>query len=64
MLILYKDFLQERNINPHGEIIELYALNNLTEKYYNLDITNQQLIEGSVVLINGNRVQVILASAQ
>ncbi|MCI0337839.1 MAG: hypothetical protein L0226_09695 [Acidobacteria bacterium] len=62
--ILYKDFLQERNIHPHAEVLEIYAPYNLIEKFFNLDITNQQLVDGSVILMNGNRMQVSLAGAQ
>ena len=58
--ILYKDFLREQYITPHADALEVYAPYELVEKFFNLDITNQQLIDGCVVLLNGSRAQISL----
>jgi hypothetical protein len=33
------------------------------EKLFNLEITNQKLVDGSVVLVNGDRIEVDLKKA-
>ncbi len=61
--MLYRDFLNERYAAPHVEVIEVFAPYDLVAKYFNLDITDQELIRGSVVLIDGNRVEIDLSQA-
>jgi hypothetical protein len=41
--------------------LELYVPLGLASKFADLDITSQQLMDGSVIILNGNRVQVSLA---
>jgi hypothetical protein len=61
--ILYRDFLSKRNQRPHVEVIEIFAPYDLVEKFFNLDITNQKLVDGSIVLVNGDRIEVDLSKA-
>lgn len=61
--IFYRDFLSKRNQRSHVEVIEVFAPYDLVEKFYNLDITNQKLVDGSTVLINGDRIEVDLSKA-
>jgi hypothetical protein len=43
--------------------LEIYAPYDLVEKFFNLDITNQKLVDGSIVLVDGNRIEVDLSKA-
>ena len=61
--IFYRDFLSKRNQRPHVEVLEIFAPYDLVEKFFNLDITNQKLVDGSVVLVNGDRIEVDLSKA-
>lgn len=56
----YSDFLREGQYPAHSDQIEAYFLLETIRDYQNADITNQQLIDKSIVLVNGNRVQVSL----
>jgi hypothetical protein len=61
--IFYRDFLTEQYLQPHVEMLEIFAPYDLVEKFFNLDITNQKLVDGSFVLIDGNRIEVDLSKA-
>jgi hypothetical protein len=61
--IFYRDFLSKRNQRPHVEVLEIFAPYDLVEKLFNLEITNQKLVDGSVVLVNGDRIEVDLSKA-
>jgi len=67
--IFYRDFLsgrnQRQNVNqrPRVEVLEIFAPYDLVEKLYNSDITNQKLVDGSTVLVNGDRIEVDLSKA-
>jgi hypothetical protein len=61
--IFYRDFLSELHQESHAEILEIYAPYDLVEKFFNLDITNQKLVDGSIVLVDGNRIEVDLSKA-
>ena len=56
--VFFKDFLREAN--PNFEDLSVYFTFEELEKFQKADITSQQLIDNSIVLINGNRVQVSL----
>jgi hypothetical protein len=56
----YKDFVSEQYQSPHYDDLHIYAPMELIKKFDEADITNQDLIDGSVVLVNGNRVRVSL----
>lgn len=56
--MFFKDFLREAN--PNFEDLSVYFTFEELEKFQKADITSQQLIDNSIVLINGNRVQVSL----
>jgi hypothetical protein len=61
--IFYRDFRSKRNQRPHVEILEIFAPYDLVEKFFNLEITNQKLVDGSIVLINGDIIEVDLSKA-
>src|SRR5262245_10115248 len=61
--IFYRDFLSKRNQRPLVEVLEIFAPYDLVEKFFNLDITNQKLVDGSIVLVNGDRIEVDLSKA-
>jgi hypothetical protein len=59
--IAYKDFVNESV--PHIDNLEIYVPLNLSTKFADADITSQQMIDGSIVVLNGNRIQVSLAGS-
>jgi len=59
--IFYQDFRSKRNRPPQVEVLEIFAPYDLVEKFFNEDITNQKLIDGSFVFIDGNRIEVDLS---
>jgi hypothetical protein len=61
--IFYRDFHSKRNQRPHVEVLEIFAPYDLVEKLFNLEITNQKLVDGSIVLVNGHRIEVDLSKA-
>lgn len=61
--VFYKDFHTERNLQPHVEVLEIFAPYDLVEKFYNKDITDQKLVEGIFILVNGARIEVDLSQA-
>jgi hypothetical protein len=56
--IYFRDFVNE--ILATSDSLEIYVPLGLANKFANQDITSQQLMDGSVVILNGNRVQVSL----
>jgi len=58
--IYYRDFVSE--VVAQHDQLEIYLPLDLIQKFVDADITSQQLVDGSVVLLNGNRVQVSLAA--
>jgi hypothetical protein len=57
-----RDFVKERYRRGQNESFELYVPFDLLDKFTAADITNQDLVDGSVLLINGSRVKVNLSS--
>jgi hypothetical protein len=51
----------DRAADPNTDTLQIYAPRTSLKKFADADITSQQLIDDSVVLVNGNRVQVPLA---
>jgi hypothetical protein len=56
--IAYRDFLNETV--AHDDVLEIYLPLDLCSKFAEADITSQQLVDGSVVILNGNRIQTSL----
>lgn len=54
----YRNFVNESQ--THQDQLEIYLPLDLLVKFVDADITSQQLIDGSIVLLNGNRIQVPL----
>jgi hypothetical protein len=61
--IFYRDPHSKRNQRPRVEVLEIFAPYDLVEKCFNFDITDQNLVDGSVVLVNGDRIEVDLSKA-
>jgi hypothetical protein len=61
--IFYKDFHSERNLQPHVEVFEIFAPYALVEQFYNQEITDQKLVGGIFVLVDGKRIEVDLSQA-
>jgi hypothetical protein len=59
--IFYRDILSKRNQRPRVEVLEIFAPYDLVEKLFNHVITNQKLVDGSIVLVNGDRIEVNLS---
>ena len=59
--ILFKDFTKENDAYSI-DYLHLYAPVESIRKFDDADITNQQFIDACIVLLNGNRIQVNLAS--
>jgi len=57
--ISYENLVTKSDL--HTDKLELYIPLDLTTKFANADITSQQLVDGSIVLVNDNRIQVPLA---
>lgn len=58
------DFVKatSRTVEPDTDIVELYFPLDVLRRFRDADITSQQMLDGSVVIDNGNRVQVNLAA--
>jgi hypothetical protein len=61
--IFYRDFRSRGNQRPRSEVIEIFAPYDLVEKCFNQEITNQKLVDGSTVLVNGDKIEVDLSKA-
>lgn len=57
--IYFRNFVSETL--PTIDKLELYVPLGLASKFADQDITSQQLMDGSVIILNGNRIQVSLA---
>jgi hypothetical protein len=53
----------ETYATPETDKLEVYAPADLIRKFAEADITSQQLLDGSVVIVNSNRVQVALSGS-
>lgn len=60
MRILYKDFVNERYSDPHADALHAYVPFSLIQEFDAAEITNQELVDRSIFLVNGNRVKVSL----
>ncbi len=58
--ISFRNFVNEAEL--HNDRLEIYFPLDLCLKFTDADITSQQLIDGSIVLLNGNRIQVPLSA--
>jgi hypothetical protein len=59
-LVVHEDFLRKGDTRSTDDI-SLYAPAELIRKFADADITSQEFIDGCVVIVNGNRVKVVLA---
>lgn len=61
-VIQSRDFLREKYIEPHKERFEMFTPFELIQKFIDADITNQEMVDGSIILIDGSRVKVNLTN--
>lgn len=57
-----RDFLKEKYSKPHIEKYEIYVTYEILQKFLEAEITNQELIDGSIILVDGGRVKVDVTS--
>jgi hypothetical protein len=63
--ITHRDFLTPFNAEiTESDKVSIYAPSELIVKFGNADITNQQFIDGCIVIVDGNRVQVNLVGGR
>jgi hypothetical protein len=60
MRVLYKDFVNEHYSAPHADDLHAYVPFSLIQEFDEAEITNQDLVDRSIFLVNGNRVKVSL----
>lgn len=63
MEVAYKDFTETLAL-PRHDILEIYTTLETIKKFNDAEITSQQLLDESIVLVNGDRVQVSLNQAK
>ncbi|HEX5084197.1 MAG TPA: hypothetical protein VFY40_19295 [Blastocatellia bacterium] len=61
--IFYDNFHSKKNLRPHAEVLEIFAPYDLVEQFYNHDITDQKLVDGSFITVDGARIEVDLLQA-
>jgi len=61
-VIQYKSFLDELAA-PKKDKLEIYAPLDMAQQFDNAEMTSQQLMDASVILLNDNRIQAVLSSS-
>lgn len=61
-VIFSKDFLRDRYNNPAEESYEFYVSIETLKKFLDAEITNQELIDSSIILVNDSRVKLNMAN--
>jgi hypothetical protein len=61
--VLDKRVFLEESEGPDVDKLEVYASAELIRHFAEADITSQQLLDGSVVIVNSNRIQVALSGS-
>lgn len=54
----YKNFVTEAYLSPHYDFMELYAPMDVIRQFAEDELTNQEFIEESILLVNGNRTRI------
>ncbi len=57
-----KDFVREKYRSGDRETFEMYVSFDLLQKFMDAEITNQDLVDGSIILVDGSRVKVNLTN--
>lgn len=58
ILIPYKNFVTEASSEPNYDRIEIYALMDVIRQFADDELTNQEFVEESILLVNGNRMRI------
>ncbi len=61
-VIQHKSFLDELAA-PTKDRLELYVPLDKAQQFHDAEITSQQLVDASVILLNDNRIQAVLSSS-
>lgn len=56
--IPYKNFVTEQYILPNYDWVEIYASMDVIQQFADDELTNQEFVEESILLVNGNRMQI------
>ncbi len=60
--IYSKNFVREKYGNGQEESFEMYVSFDLLKKFLDAEITNQDLVDGSIILVDGSRVKIDLTN--
>jgi hypothetical protein len=58
ILIPYKNFITEAYSQPSYDSVEIYAPMDVIQQFTDDEITNQEFVEESILLVNGNRMRI------
>lgn len=58
ILIPYKNFVTEAYSQPSYDRVEIYSPMDVIQQFADDELTNQEFVEESVLLVNGNRMQI------
>ena len=58
ILIPYKNFVTEQYIQPSYDRIEIYSTMDVIQQFADDELTNQEFVEESILLVNGNRMRI------
>lgn len=58
ILIPYKNFVAETYLEPSSDRIEIYASMDVIRQFADDELTNQEFVEESILLVNGNRMRI------
>jgi hypothetical protein len=58
ILIPYKNFVTETYLEPSYDRIEIYAPMDVIRQFADDELTNQEFVEESILLVNGNRMRI------
>jgi hypothetical protein len=58
ILIPYKNFVTEAYSQPNYDQIEIYSTMDVIQQFADDELTNQEFVEESILLVNGNRMKI------
>lgn len=58
VLVPYKNFVTEQYSQPSYDRVEIYAPMDVIQQFADDEITNQEFVEESILLVNGNRMRI------
>lgn len=58
ILVPYKNFVTEQYSQPNYDRIEIYSTMDVIQQFADDELTNQEFVEESILLVNGNRMRI------